>query len=324
MGPDLSPDAFRQAAGSFASGVTVVSTRVGDLFYGVTVSSFASLSLNPLLISVSLNENSALLQYVEQSGSFAVSILARGQEDVSAYFSSRQRRPTTGGFETVNFDVHVTGAPVIRGCLSFFDCRLHESLPGGDHRILVGQVVRAGGGDGEPLLYWRGGYRGLHGGDDEPADDNGIQRFADSLSVQMHLLGVGAGEMVEAQHTIEPTVAELAARRATNQGVAELNRIAGMAEDAIGDIPRFNEASIAFHAALCAVADNRPLQAALLALRRVQEVEYAGMTRDEAIDACSEHRSILDAVAAHDPEAARAAMTDHVHAIRRRLGAEDA
>lgn len=319
MASDLSRDAFRHAAGHFASGVTVVSTRLDDLFYGVTVSSFASLSLSPLLITVSIGQNSTLLRLVEDSGCFAVSVLARGQEDVSAFFSSRQRRPTVGGFETVECETHVTGAPVVRGCLSFFDCRLHEFLPGGDHRILVGAVVGAGGREGEPLLYWRGGYRALDATEAPAAPNGGLERFADALSVQLHLLGVGVSEMVETQRTIEPTVAELAARHASSEDLAALDRLAGEGDAAIGDTARFNQASIAFHTALATAARNRPLQAALLALTRVQQVEYRGMTPEAAIEAAQEHRRVLAAVQARDPDAARRAMADHIHAIHRRL-----
>jgi flavin reductase (DIM6/NTAB) family NADH-FMN oxidoreductase RutF len=80
--------AFRRAAGRFASGVTVVTTRASQGHYGMTVSSFASLSLNPLLVTVSINRSSPLLGYVRSAEAFAVSVLSSDQEQVAAYFAT--------------------------------------------------------------------------------------------------------------------------------------------------------------------------------------------------------------------------------------------
>jgi flavin reductase (DIM6/NTAB) family NADH-FMN oxidoreductase RutF len=93
--------AFRQAAGRFASGVTVVTTRASQGHYGVTVSSFASLSLNPLLVAVSINRSSPFLEYVRSAEAFAVSVLASDQQQVAAYFAARGRTPEPAGFATV-------------------------------------------------------------------------------------------------------------------------------------------------------------------------------------------------------------------------------
>jgi flavin reductase (DIM6/NTAB) family NADH-FMN oxidoreductase RutF len=164
---------FRQAAGRFASGVTVVTTKALEGAYGVTVSSFASLSLNPLLVTVSINRSSALLGYVRSVESFAVSVLASDQRQVARFFATSGRRPEPGGFSTVPTSVQQTGAPIIAGCLSWFDCTLEDILPGGDHEILVGRVAAAGGRTGEPLVYWAGEYRALPAADlrPEPFDE---------------------------------------------------------------------------------------------------------------------------------------------------------
>lgn len=162
--------AFKRAAAQFASGVTVVTTRVAEEVYGITCSSFASLSLDPLLVTVSVNTRSPLLDRVRAAGCFAISVLGRDQREVSQYFATRDRGGARGSFEEFPTRHLRTGAPVIDGCLSYFDCRLHDVLPGGDHRILVGRVVAAGYGDGEPLLYFAGGYRSLHPGETERGD----------------------------------------------------------------------------------------------------------------------------------------------------------
>ncbi len=160
MMPD-SGHTFRQAAGRFASGVTVVTTRAAEGAYGVTVSSFASLSLNPLLVTVSISQSSQLLEHVRSVEAFAVSVLANDQQQVARYFATSGRRPEPAGFSAVPTIAYETGAPIIEGCLSWFDCILEDILPGGDHEILVGRVAAAGGRSGEPLVYWAGGYRAL-------------------------------------------------------------------------------------------------------------------------------------------------------------------
>jgi flavin reductase (DIM6/NTAB) family NADH-FMN oxidoreductase RutF len=147
--------AFRQAAGRFASGVTVVTTRVSEKDYGVTVSSFASLSLNPLLVTVSIKRSSPLLGYVRSAEAFAVSVLSGDQEHVAAYFATPGRTPEPAGFATVSTTARQTGAPIIDGCLSWFDCTVEDVLPGGDHEILVGRVAAAGGRTGEPWSIGR-------------------------------------------------------------------------------------------------------------------------------------------------------------------------
>jgi len=152
---------FRKAAGRFASGVTVVTTRAAEGAYGVTVSSFASLSLNPLLVTVSISQSSQLLEHVRSVEAFAVSVLGNDQQQVAQYFATSGRRPEPAGFSAVRTIAHETGAPIIEGCLSWFDCILEDILPGGDHEIVVGRVAAAGGRSGEPLVYWAGGYRAL-------------------------------------------------------------------------------------------------------------------------------------------------------------------
>jgi flavin reductase (DIM6/NTAB) family NADH-FMN oxidoreductase RutF len=194
---------FKKAAGHFASGVTVVTTRNGDHVYGITCSSFISLSLNPLLVQVSVKSDSPFLQEVRASGRLAVSILASGQERISQYFATRGRGKAVGEFPNVPTDTMRTGAPVVRDCLSWFDASLHAIIPGGDHQILIGEVAAAGGRDGTPLLYWAGSYRQLDPAERMPEDDP-IGLFADALAVQLHLSGLSPQALLEAQRAIAP------------------------------------------------------------------------------------------------------------------------
>ena len=128
-------EAFRQAAGRFASGVTVVTTDNDGFLYGITATSFVSLSLNPLLVTISINLNSPILEEARESGRFTINVLASDQQHVSAYFASRGRGRSEGAFAEVETRTEKTGAPVVVGALSWFDCTVHAMLDGGDHAL---------------------------------------------------------------------------------------------------------------------------------------------------------------------------------------------
>jgi flavin reductase (DIM6/NTAB) family NADH-FMN oxidoreductase RutF len=147
---------FRQAAGRFASGVTVVTTRASEGAHGVTVSSFASLSFNLLLVTVSINRSSQLLQYVRSVQAFAVSALASDQQQAAQYFATSGRRPEPAGFSSVPATVQESGIPIIDGCL----VRLHAGgHPARRPRDSCRSRAAAGGRTGEPLVYRAGEYR---------------------------------------------------------------------------------------------------------------------------------------------------------------------
>ena len=154
-------DDFKNALASWASGVSVVTTNQDGMLYGLTVSSFSSLSMDPPLVLVCLNKANRLPEMIETSGGFAVSILARTQEEASNYFASRGREPTQEFTEVEGFWTE-SGIPVVEGAAAWIVCELHQRLDQGDHIIVVGKVLEAvSHDDREPLLYWRRGYRGV-------------------------------------------------------------------------------------------------------------------------------------------------------------------
>ncbi|GFE16889.1 flavin reductase [Streptomyces glebosus] len=157
--PDCPESDFRSAAGKFASGVTVVTTRNGCEVLGKTISAFGSLSLDPLMVSVSIGRMSPLVTAILNAEIFAVSVLRDDQQHVSRHFSTRGNGRSVGDFPTIRTRKAITGAPVISGCLSYFDCRLENVVGGGDHAIVIGRVTAAESGKGHPLLYFDGGYR---------------------------------------------------------------------------------------------------------------------------------------------------------------------
>ena len=157
-------DQFKSALASWASGVSVVSAVEDGLSYGLTVSSFSSLSLKPPLVLVCINNHNRLVGMVERSGKFAVSILARDQESASNACAMPRREPSETLFDG---EVMTTpgGLPCVAGAAGWVDCSLHQSLVQGDHTILVGRVEAACGDDSRaPLLYFRRKYRGVDDG----------------------------------------------------------------------------------------------------------------------------------------------------------------
>lgn len=155
----VDPDSFRGALASWPSGVTVVTTRLDDRVYGLTVSSFSSLSIDPLLVLVCIANTNPLVEMVRASQVAAISLLADHQEDVSRYFAQPGRKPVTR-YEDFATEAWATGAPIISGSVAGLDCELFDLVEGGDHMILLGRVVEARfNADKMPLLYFRRGYR---------------------------------------------------------------------------------------------------------------------------------------------------------------------
>jgi flavin reductase (DIM6/NTAB) family NADH-FMN oxidoreductase RutF len=309
--------AFRQAAGRFASGVTVVTTSASEGAYGVTVSSFASLSLNPLLVTVSISRSSQLVEHVRTVQAFAVSVLASDQQHVASYFATSGRRPEPAGFSTVSTIVQQTGAPIIEGCLSWFDCTLEDILPGGDHEILVGRVAAAGGRTGEPLVYWAGEYRGLTTG--APLSDE-LANASDGLAVAYHVLDIGPAEMLDAQNSIEPAIAALAAARIPAEEWDQLEQLVDQSELVVDQPEAFNRLALDFHSAIADASGNRVLQATLASLGHVQSVHYRDRGSPESARAAVEgHRRLLAVLRQGDAETAREEMRRHLDAIRQQL-----
>lgn len=152
---------FKNALSSWASGVSVVTTDCEGMLYGVTVSSFSSVSLDPPLILVCLANSNQLPGMVKRSEKFAVSLLAQDQMEASNYFAISGRDPTPG-FTEIPGEWSASKMPVIAGCMAYVCCELHEAAVAGDHTILIGRVVEAvAREDKTPLLYFRRGYRSL-------------------------------------------------------------------------------------------------------------------------------------------------------------------
>jgi flavin reductase (DIM6/NTAB) family NADH-FMN oxidoreductase RutF len=155
----LEPQGFRNLLARWASGVSVVTSNDNGLLYGVTVSSFSSLSLDPPLVLVCLASANRMVDMIRTTGGFAVSLLASDQRDASNYFA-QPGRPPTPDFTVVEGEWTPSGQPVIAKALAWMTCETHALLPHGDHTIAIGRVTEARVDDAkEPLLYWSRSYR---------------------------------------------------------------------------------------------------------------------------------------------------------------------
>jgi flavin reductase (DIM6/NTAB) family NADH-FMN oxidoreductase RutF len=154
------PRTLRDALGCFATGVTVV-TCLDDSGKpaGLTVNSFTSVSLDPPLLLVCVHKMAASAEALTTASHFAVNVLQTGQQPASITFSTR----VEDRFGDTPWSCGEAGAPILKDSLSVFECERYGVHDGGDHHILVGQVVKASfDASLDPLLSFRGRYRRLH------------------------------------------------------------------------------------------------------------------------------------------------------------------
>ena len=150
---------LRDALGCFATGVTVV-TCLGEDGEpaGLTVNSFTSVSLDPPLLLVNLAKKAASAAALIAASHFAVNVLQTGQQPASIRFSTRDE----DRFGATPWECGEAGAPILAESLGVFECEQYAVYDGGDHHILIGQVVKATfDAPLDPLLYFRGSYRRL-------------------------------------------------------------------------------------------------------------------------------------------------------------------
>jgi flavin reductase (DIM6/NTAB) family NADH-FMN oxidoreductase RutF len=150
-------DEFRNALGRFASGVTVVTAIYDGRPWGMTVSAFSSVSLEPPLILVCIDKKATGHGCLSIGSSFAVNILSEEQELISRRFASRD----VDRFDGTGFTAGLTGAPRLDGVIAIIECRVVQTYEGGDHTIVVGEVLATSIADGKPLAYFRGRYAQL-------------------------------------------------------------------------------------------------------------------------------------------------------------------
>lgn len=160
MSPDVNPALFRQLLGRFATGVTVLTTRDQEgQPVGMTASSLASVSLQPPLLSVCVDFTADMHKVLSSSGSFVINVLASHQEEISRRFAEL---PPEERFQGIAWQETGSGLVLLGGALAHIECERYADFPLGDHTLFVGRVTGGTASEGDPLLYFRGGYGSFH------------------------------------------------------------------------------------------------------------------------------------------------------------------
>jgi flavin reductase (DIM6/NTAB) family NADH-FMN oxidoreductase RutF len=154
-------DLFKQCLRRWASGVTIVTSRLGDEIHGMTVSAFSSVSAEPPLVLVCANKKSKTHAMISSGEIFNVHVLAADQQELSNRFASQSLEGSR--FESVAWRDGKLGAPILEGALVVLECKLVSTHEEGSHTIYVGHVEHAEVSDSAPLVYFQGGYRAISG-----------------------------------------------------------------------------------------------------------------------------------------------------------------
>ncbi|HZO05606.1 MAG TPA: flavin reductase family protein [Solirubrobacterales bacterium] len=165
---------YREVIGHFASGVTVVTTAVGERSFGTTANAVTSVSAEPPMLLVCLNRDSETGKAIDQSGYFVVNILTEDQEHLAGHFATKD----AGKFDVAPFGheeppkLRSHERPLLEDALAHIECQVTERVTSATHIIFIGLVEVAEAGEGSPLAYYRGSFgrlevipkeRGRHG-----------------------------------------------------------------------------------------------------------------------------------------------------------------
>jgi flavin reductase (DIM6/NTAB) family NADH-FMN oxidoreductase RutF len=153
--PDVDPAQFRQLCGHFATGVLVITATAADgELAGMTANSFASVSLDPPLISINVDHKADMHAVLVQAPQFMLNLLQSSQEALSRRFAGN----LSHRFDGIGYRVEEHGFVALEGALATIACERHGSFEAGDHTVFIGRIVGGSVAAGRPLLYYRGGY----------------------------------------------------------------------------------------------------------------------------------------------------------------------
>lgn len=148
---------FRNAMGSFATGVTVILSELDGEVYGMTANAFMSVSLDPKLVVISIGERAQMLERLKKSQTFSVNILSEEQQDYSSLFAGQRKNE-----EKVAFD-YLNDIPVLPGANTQVTCDVAAEHAAGDHTLFIGNVKDIQLNEAEPLIFYKGKYHRLEG-----------------------------------------------------------------------------------------------------------------------------------------------------------------
>lgn len=144
---------FRNTLGHFATGVTVITTTLGEEFIGMTANAFSSLSIDPPLILVCIDKRANTMKALKENHPFVVNILQEEQQKLSSIFATR----SIDKFSHAPYSISEAGVPILDNNLATIECTVHNILEGGDHYIVTGLVTNASYNETmQPLLFFRG------------------------------------------------------------------------------------------------------------------------------------------------------------------------
>jgi flavin reductase (DIM6/NTAB) family NADH-FMN oxidoreductase RutF len=153
--------AFKQSMRHWTTGIAIFAAEFNGVRHGMTVSSFASVTLDPPIVMASIQKGTRTHVLIDASGHFSVTLLAEDQQGISDRFAGRltEQDDRFAGLET---DVLVTGAPLIAGGLAYFDCKVHKRIDLKSHTIFLGEVLAVkDNGNEQPLVYYNRMYQTL-------------------------------------------------------------------------------------------------------------------------------------------------------------------
>jgi flavin reductase (DIM6/NTAB) family NADH-FMN oxidoreductase RutF len=158
----LSSELFRRVMGNFPTGITVITAESEPgRVHGMTANSFTSVSLDPLMILVCVDQNARLLSYLQVQRRFGVSILRETHQAVSEYFAGPREDAAEELRLGIRFTWTETGIPLLADALAHLACNVVAEHPAGDHTIFVAEVEGLELNDGRPLVYHLGKYTSL-------------------------------------------------------------------------------------------------------------------------------------------------------------------
>jgi flavin reductase (DIM6/NTAB) family NADH-FMN oxidoreductase RutF len=172
--PTLTAAEFRRALGCFATGVTIITVDLdsaghshevhGPEIHGMTANAFASVSLDPLLVLVCVDNKTRTHTHLHARKRFGINILSADQRSISDFYARPDRDQKDPASSGARFDRTTHGTPILHGSLAYLECRLHSAQDAGDHTIFIAEVEEVVVREGDPLLFFRGNYRAM--GDD--------------------------------------------------------------------------------------------------------------------------------------------------------------
>jgi flavin reductase (DIM6/NTAB) family NADH-FMN oxidoreductase RutF len=154
----IEPQELRRVMGHFATGVTIITTQDKDgTPNGLTANAFMSLSLNPPLVLISVDKGATCYACFQLQNGFTVNFLSEDQEDISRRFATKG----IDKFAGLQWHTGSNGAAIIDGALAYVECRITQCYEGGDHTVVVGEILDARATGDRPLLFYKGKYQRL-------------------------------------------------------------------------------------------------------------------------------------------------------------------